>query len=152
MQMPLRLTIATLMLDIETEWTLNAPSTTSSSYKKCSTRRILDHSAQATSPLPIDGTTKCSRIARGSASGNSTEFVAEVTPKAGLGFRASDAFCARNKMSFLYPSLGPLPDATGSAPVHLFGGLSPTRRQELPLSGRRPRTAQADLGELLPGA
>ena len=30
--------------------------------------------------------------------------------------------------------------------------LSPTRRQEFPLPGRRPRTAQADLAELLPGA
>jgi hypothetical protein len=44
---PLRLTIATLMLDIETEWTLNASLTTSSSYRKCSKRRTLDHSAQS---------------------------------------------------------------------------------------------------------
>ena len=55
-------------------------------------------------------------------------------------------------MSSLCPSLEPLPDATVSAPVLLFGRLSPTRRQEFPLSGRRPRTAQADLAELLPGA
>jgi hypothetical protein len=79
-------------------------------------------------------------------------FVAEVMPKAGLGFRASAAFYARNNMSSLCPSLGPLPDATVSAPVLLFGRLSPTRRQEFPLSGLRPRTAQADLAELSPGA
>jgi len=55
-------------------------------------------------------------------------------------------------MFSLFPSLELLPDATVSAPVLLFGRLSPTRRQEFPLSGRRPRTAQADLAELLPGA
>jgi hypothetical protein len=37
---PSRLTIATLMLDIETEWILNASLATSSSYRKCSKRRI----------------------------------------------------------------------------------------------------------------
>jgi hypothetical protein len=37
-----RLTIAVLMLDIETEWTLNASLTTSSSYRKCSKRRTSD--------------------------------------------------------------------------------------------------------------
>jgi hypothetical protein len=47
------------------EWTLNALLTTSSSYRKCSKRRTLDHSAQATSRLRVEGTTKCSRIARG---------------------------------------------------------------------------------------
>jgi len=56
--MPYRLTVAVLMLDIETEWTLNALLTTSSSYRKCSKRRILDHSAQATSLLQIEGTTR----------------------------------------------------------------------------------------------
>jgi hypothetical protein len=56
--MPSRLTVAVLMLDIETEWTLNALLTTSSSYRKCSKRRTLDHSAQATSLLQIEGTTR----------------------------------------------------------------------------------------------
>jgi hypothetical protein len=79
-------------------------------------------------------------------------FVAEVTPKVGSGFKASAAFCARNNMSSLCPSLGPSPDATVSAPVLLFGRLSPTRRQEFPWSGRRRRAAQADLAGLLPGA
>jgi hypothetical protein len=90
----LRLTIATLMLDIETEWTLNASSTIFSSYRKCSKRRISGRSAQATSPLPIEGTTKCSRIARGFVCGSSTGFAVEVKPKAGFGFRASAAFPA----------------------------------------------------------
>jgi hypothetical protein len=40
--MPSRLTVAVLLLDIETEWTLNALLTTSSSYRKCSKRRTLD--------------------------------------------------------------------------------------------------------------
>jgi hypothetical protein len=35
---------------------------------------------------------KCSRTARGFAFGSSLGFVAEVNPKAGFGFRASDAF------------------------------------------------------------
>ena len=105
-----------------------------------------------TSLLPIDGTTKCSRIARGFGCGSTSGFAAEVNPRAGSGFRANAAFCARNNMSSLFPSLGPSPDAAVSAPVLLFGGFSPTRRPEFPLSGRRPRTAQADLGELLPGA
>ncbi len=52
------LTVAVLMLDIETEWTLNALLTTSSSYRKCSKRRTFDHSAQATSLLQIEGTTR----------------------------------------------------------------------------------------------
>jgi len=56
--MPSRLTVAVLMLDIETEWTLNASLTTSSSYRKCSKRRTLDQSAQATSLLQIEGTTR----------------------------------------------------------------------------------------------
>jgi len=63
-----------------------------SSYGKCSKRRILGHSAQATSRLRIDGMTKCSRIARGFGSGSGTEFAAEVKPKAGLGFKANAAF------------------------------------------------------------
>jgi len=67
--LPLRLTIATLMSDIETEWTLNASLTRLSSYRKCSKRRILGHSAQATSLLQIEGTTKRSHIARGFAFG-----------------------------------------------------------------------------------
>jgi hypothetical protein len=87
--MPSRLTVAVLMLDIETEWMLNALLTTSSSYRKCSKRRISGHSAQATSLLPIEGTTKCSRIARGFGCGRILGSAAEVNPKAGFGFRAS---------------------------------------------------------------
>src|ERR1035438_6038024 len=81
MDVPLRLTIATLMLDIETEWTLNASLTRLSSYRKCLKRRILGHSAQATSLLPIAGTTKCSRIARGFSFGNGMGSVAEPSPQ-----------------------------------------------------------------------
>jgi hypothetical protein len=95
--MPSRLTIAVLMLDIETEWTLNASLTTSSSYRKCSKRRTLDHSAQATSLPPIEGTTKCLRIVRGFGSGSTMASVAELSlrysgcpksrPKPSLEFR-----------------------------------------------------------------
>jgi hypothetical protein len=95
-QMPPRLTITTPMLDIGTEWTLNASLTISSSYKKCSKRRTLGHSAQATSPLPIEGTTKCSRIAGGFSFGRGTGVAAEVKPKAGFGFRASAASQSRS--------------------------------------------------------
>jgi hypothetical protein len=59
-------------------WTLNAPLTRSSSYRKCLKRRILGHSAQATSLLPIAGTTKCSRIARGFSFGDGMGFAAEA--------------------------------------------------------------------------
>jgi hypothetical protein len=55
MQVPLRLTTAMLMSDIGTEWTLNASLTRLSSYRKCSKRRILGHSAQATSLLANRG-------------------------------------------------------------------------------------------------
>ena len=72
-----RLTIAVLMLDIETEWTLNALLTTSSSYRKCSKRRTLDHSAQATSLMQIEGMTKCSLTARGFGCGSGMVSVAE---------------------------------------------------------------------------
>jgi len=75
---PCRLTNATLMSDIEMEWTLNASLTTSSSYRKCSKRRILGHSAQATSLLPIEGTTKCSRTALGFGSGSVMGFAADL--------------------------------------------------------------------------
>src|ERR1700730_17880941 len=101
LEIPLRLTIAVLMLDIETEWMLNALLTTSSSYRKCSKRRTLDHSAQATSLLRIAGTTKCSRIARGFGSGSISGFAAEVKPKAGFGFRASAAFPVSKPIAML---------------------------------------------------
>jgi hypothetical protein len=96
-EMPSRLTIATFMLDIETEWTLNASLTTSSSYRKCSKPRILGHSAQATSLPPIEDTMKCSRTARGFAFGSISGFAAEVKPKAGLGFKASADFPVLNR-------------------------------------------------------
>ena len=94
MHLPLRLTPATLMLDIETEWTLNASLTTLSSYRKCSKRRILGHSAQRTSRLRIEDTTKCSRIARGFGFGSISGFAADLNLKAGLGFRTSATFPA----------------------------------------------------------
>ena len=86
------LTASRLLLDDCDAWTLNASLTRLNSYRKCSKRRILGHSAQATSRLRIDGMTKCSRIARGFGSGSGTEFAAEVKPKAGLGFKANAAF------------------------------------------------------------
>ena len=72
-----RLTVPVLMLDIETEWTLNALLTTSSSYRKCSKRRTLDHSAQATSRLPIGCMMKRSPTAHGFGSGSPMASVAE---------------------------------------------------------------------------
>jgi hypothetical protein len=75
-----RLTVAVRMLHIETKWTLNALLMTSSSCRKCSKRRTFDHSAQATSLLPIEGTTRCSRIARGFGSGSDMAFVADTNP------------------------------------------------------------------------
>jgi len=58
MESPPPIDLFVILLDIETEWTLNALLTTSSSYRKCSKRRTLDHSAQATSLLQIEGTTR----------------------------------------------------------------------------------------------
>ena len=75
--MPSRLTVAVLMLDIETEWTLNALLTTSSSYRKCSKRRTLDHSAQATSRMRIVGMMKSKLTARGFGCGRGMASVAE---------------------------------------------------------------------------
>ena len=71
-----RLTVAVLMLDIETEWTLNASLTTSSSYRKCSKRRTLDRSAQATSRLQIEVTMRSSPTAHGFGCGSGMASVA----------------------------------------------------------------------------
>ena len=75
--MPLRIDLYAVLLDIGTKWMLNAPLTRLSSYRKCSKRRILGHSAQATSLLPIAGTTKSSHIARGFSFGNGMGSAAE---------------------------------------------------------------------------
>ena len=104
--MLLRLTVAVLMLDIETEWTLNALLTTSSSYRKCSKRRTLDHSAQAISLQLIEGTTKCSRIARGFSFGSGMEFVA-VREHVSANFGSSGSLCQQllNRNPFQQTSL-----------------------------------------------
>ncbi len=70
-----------LAIDDWDAWTLNASLTRLSSYRKCSKCRILDHSARATSPLQIEGTTKCSHTARGSGCGNDMASVAEPNPQ-----------------------------------------------------------------------
>ena len=54
----LRIDLSAFLLDIETGWTLNALLARLSSFRKCSKRRILDHSARATSLLPTAGMTK----------------------------------------------------------------------------------------------
>jgi len=85
-------------------WTLNASLTRLSSYRKCSKRRILDHSAQATSRLRIGGTTICSRTVRGFDFGSVMEFAAarDITArtrasaatidcKRGTGFQSTGA-------------------------------------------------------------
>jgi hypothetical protein len=84
MHIPLGLTTAPHLLDIETEWTLNARLTRLSSYRKCSKRRTLGHSAQATSLLPIAGTTKSSHIVRGFSFGNGMGSAADLKSRARL--------------------------------------------------------------------
>jgi hypothetical protein len=79
--MPTCLTVSTLMLDIETEWTLNASLTRLSSYRKCSKRRILGRSAQATFLLPIAGTMKSWSAARGFGFGRDMGFAAAPNPQ-----------------------------------------------------------------------
>jgi hypothetical protein len=80
MRMPLRLTIATVMLDIGTEWTLNASLTRFSSYRRCSKHRILGHSAQVTFWLRIGGTMKSKPAVRGFGCGSGMASVAEPSP------------------------------------------------------------------------
>src|SRR5580704_4097657 len=111
---------------IETEWTLNASLTRFSSYRKCSKRRILGHSAQATSRLRIGGTTKCSGIARGFGCGSISGFAAEVKPKVGLGFKASAAF----------PALKPIALLAFRAGVASAEGPAASRRTVTPLQQR----------------
>jgi hypothetical protein len=74
-RLPLRLTIAILMSDIGTEWTLNASLTTSSGLSDLSQCRTPDRSAGAISPR-IEGKMERSRLARGLAFGSSTGFAA----------------------------------------------------------------------------
>jgi hypothetical protein len=75
---PFWLTAIPPMLDIETGWTLNARSTTSSSWRKCSRRRIFGHSTPATSLRPIDDTTRCWRKVRGLSFGSGMVSVAAL--------------------------------------------------------------------------
>jgi hypothetical protein len=56
-------------------------------------------------------------------------FAAKVRTKAGIGFRASAAFCERSNTFSLCPSLGPLLDATVSAPVLLRKGQFITKKR-----------------------
>jgi hypothetical protein len=53
-----------------------------SSYRKCSKRRTLDHSARAISRLRIEDTMKCSHIARGFGCGSISGFAAGVPSNA----------------------------------------------------------------------
>jgi len=76
----LRIDLPAFLLDIETEWTLNALLTTSSSYRKCSKRRTLDHSAQAISRLRIEGTMKCWPTALGFGCGSILASAADPNP------------------------------------------------------------------------
>ena len=75
------MTLAVLYVGYRDEWTLNALLTTSSSYRECSKRQILGPSAQATSLLQIEGTTKCSHIARGFSFGSVMACAAEPNPQ-----------------------------------------------------------------------
>ena len=64
-------------------------------------RRISGHSAQATSLLRIGGTTKCSRIARGSGFGRTSVSAAGLTLKADYGFKARAAFPVSKPIAML---------------------------------------------------
>src|SRR5580658_10457578 len=100
-----RLTAPRLLLDDCDAWTLNASLTRLSSYRKCSKRRILGPSAQATSLLPIEGTMKCSRTARGSEFGNGMASAAEASPQqSGLGkSKARVLWCCAIRPFWLAP-------------------------------------------------
>jgi len=76
-----RLTAPRLLLDDCDAWTLNASLARLSSYRKCSKRPIFGHSAQATSLLPIAGTTKNLHTARGFSFGNAMGSVVETSPR-----------------------------------------------------------------------
>src|SRR5690348_13648292 len=108
--MPFRLTVAVLMLDIVTEWTLNASLTTSSSYRKCSNRRTLDHSAQATSLLQIEGTTRCSRTALGLSCGSILAYVADLSLPS---LASTPAATSERRMSVSYDFSGQTAIVTG---------------------------------------
>jgi hypothetical protein len=79
MQVPLGLTIATLMLDIEREWTPSRSLPKSSALSASSQCRMPDRWARATSRLRIEDMTKCWLIAHGFGCGSSTAFAAEVS-------------------------------------------------------------------------
>jgi hypothetical protein len=95
---PSRLTHSRFVPDDCGAWTLNASLTTSSSYKKCSKRRTLDHSAQATSRLRIGGTMRHSPIARGFGCGRGMASVADTNPSAQTrGLRELDISTQRRR-------------------------------------------------------
>jgi len=139
------LTAPRLLLDDCDAWTLNASLTRLSSYRKCSKRRTLGRSAQATSLLPIEDTTICSRKAHGFGSGSGTGFAAEVKPKAGFGFRASAAFLssASTSTSFRIPVLRPLlkREALGFSPLMQAGWAHSPGVERVPCvaTGARPQ-------------
>jgi len=85
----------------------------SSDWSASSQRRISGLSAQATSRLPIKGTTKCSRIARGFGCGSISGFAAEVKPKAGFGFGTSAASRYQQFISWYQSECGDQPPHLG---------------------------------------
>jgi hypothetical protein len=76
-RIPLGLTIATLMLDIGTEWTASRPLPKSS--RLCASSRFPpDLCARTASRLRIEDAIKCSRIAHGFGFASGTEFAADL--------------------------------------------------------------------------
>jgi hypothetical protein len=61
-------------------WTLTGSLRKSSGWNECSSCRTPDHSAQATSPLPTEGTMTCLRTALGFGFGSDTESAAGPSP------------------------------------------------------------------------
>jgi hypothetical protein len=76
--MPLGLIIATLRLDIGTEWTPSRLLPKSNALSASSRCRTLDRWARAILRLRIEGTTKCSRKVRGFAFGSGMASAAEA--------------------------------------------------------------------------
>ena len=74
-----KLTSPRFLLNNGDEWTLNESLTRLGSYRRCSKRRTLGHSMQATSLPPIGGMTGLLPIALGSDCGSILAFVADLS-------------------------------------------------------------------------
>lgn len=90
--LPVRLTTAMLMSNIETEWMPIRLLPKSSVLSASSTCGTPGRWARATSQLRIEDMTKCSSRVHGLGSGNNTGFAVDLKPKAGYGYRVNAAW------------------------------------------------------------